>query len=273
MNLRKLLGLFLIVAAAAGIIFCIFCLFEIWQVKPALTQTVSDNLTLLDETLGATEDSLTLVGQLVQTTSTDMASLQTTTQALAQTIHDSNPMLDSLASLAGNDLPDAITAAQTSLASAQSSAQLIDTVLGALTSIPFSPITQYKPEVPLHTSLSQVSTSLNTIFPSLATIHTSLNAAKTNLGVVEIELTKISTTFKGISDNLGNAQKSIDQYKTVTTKLKARVEAIQPPAPDLITTIAWILTTLLVWVLISQLGLLVQGFDFLRGRRSSIDQA
>ena len=273
MNLRKLLGLFLIVAAAAGIIFCIIGLIEIWQVKPTLTQTVSDNLTLLDETLIPTEDGLTAMGQLVHTTSTDVASLQTTTQALAQTIHDTNPMLDSLTSLAGKDLPDAIIAAQTSLASAQSSAQLIDTVLGALTSIPFSPVAQYKPEVPLHTALAQVSTSLDTIPPSLATIHTSLSAGKTNLGVIESELAKISTTIKGISDNLGSAQKSIDQYKTVTTKLKTRVEATQLAAPDLITTFAWILTILLVWLLISQLGLCVQGFDLLQGRRSAIDRA
>jgi hypothetical protein len=273
MNLRKLLGVFMIVAAVAGIIFCTIGLIKIWQVKPTLTQAVSDNLTLLDETLIATEDGLTLIGQLVHTTSTDVASLQTTTQALAQTIHDTNPMLDSLTSLAGKDLPDAIIAAQTSLASAQGSAQLIDTVLGALTSIPFSPVAQYKPEVPLHTSLSQVSTSLDTIPPSLATIHTSLSAGKTNLGVVESELTKISTTVKGISDTLGSTQKSIDQYKTVTTKLKARVEASQLGAPNLITTFAWILTILLVWLLISQLGLWVQGFDLLQGRRSANDRA
>jgi len=271
MNLRKLLGLLLIVAAAAGIIFCIIGLVEIWQVKPTLTQTVSENLNLLDETLIATDDSLTLVGQLVNTTSIDVASLQITIQALAQTIHDTNPMLDSLTNLAGKDLPDAILAAQTSLASAQGSAQLIDTVLSALTSIPFSPVGQYKPAVPLHTSLSQVSTSLDSIPPSLATIRTSLSAGKTNLGVVESELGKISTTVKGISDNLASAQKSIDQFKTVTTKLKARVEATQLAAPNLITTFTWIITILLVWLLISQLGLWVQGLELLQVRRPAVD--
>jgi hypothetical protein len=272
MNLRKLLGLLLMVAAVAGIIFCIIGLIGVWQIKPTLTQTVSENLALLDDTLIATQDGLTAIGQLVQTTATDVASLQTTTQALAQTIHDTNPMLDSLTSLAGNDLPDAITAAQTSLASAQSSAQLIDTVLGALTSIPFSPVAQYKPEVPLAASLSQVSTSLDTLPPALATIHTSLTAGKTNLSVVESELTNISTTVKGISNNLGSAQQSIDQYKTVTTKLKDRVEAAQRTTPTLITTLSWIFTILLVWLVISQLGLWAQGFDLLQSRRSAMDQ-
>jgi hypothetical protein len=264
MILKKFLGLLLIVTAVIGIVFCITGLFKIWQVQPELTQAASDNLTLMDETLAATQDGLTLLGQVVNATSTDVASLQTTTQALATTLHDTTPMLDSLSSLSGKDLPDAISATQTSLASAQSSAQVIDTALGVLTSIPFSPI-PYNPQVPLHTSLAGISTSLNTIPTSLATIHNSLNAGKTNLGLVEAELVKISDTVRGISDNLASTQKSIEQYKTVTAKLKARVEATQLAAPDLIKSCAWALTFALAWLLISQLGLLIQGFDLLWG--------
>ena len=268
MNLRKLLGVLLMLGAAIGIVFSIIGIFEIWQVRPVLIQAVNDNLTLLDDTLIATQNGLTAMGQLVQTTSADVTSLQTTTQALA--LHDTNPMLDSLTSLAAKDLPVAVSATQTSLAAAQNSAQLIDTVLSALTSIPLLPVSQYQPEVPLHTSLARISTSLDSIPASLATIQTSLTAGKTNLGVVEGELTKISATIKGIGDNLGGAQKSIDQYKIVTGKLKDRVEAARLAASDLLTTIAWILSLVLGWLLVSQLGLGVQGWDLMRGRSAVI---
>src|SRR5207244_3419001 len=138
-------------------------------------------------------------GQVVQTTTVEVASLQTTTLALAQTIHDTTPTLDSLASLTGQDLPTAISATQTSLASAQTSAQLIDNVLTALTSIPFSPVGAYKPAVPLHTALAQVSSSLDVLAPSLATINASLASDQTNLAVVQAELTNVAETTKGIS--------------------------------------------------------------------------
>ena len=72
---------------------------------------------------------LTVVGQVVQTTTVDAASLQTVIQGLAQTIHETKPMLDSLSSLTSKDFPDAVDATQTSLASAQSSALLIDNVI------------------------------------------------------------------------------------------------------------------------------------------------
>jgi hypothetical protein len=267
MILRRMIGFLLVIAAMAGIIFSLIGLTEIWRYRPAVTKTVTDNLAVVDQALTTTQDVLTIVGQVVQTTTVDVASLQATTQALALVIHATNPMLDSLISLTSKDFPAAISATQTSLASAQSSALLIDNVLAALTSIPFSPVAAYKPDVTLHTALAQVSTNLNTLTPSLATINTSLAEGKTNLGVVEGELTKISTTTQGISISLTSAQTVIDQYKAVSTQLKASVEAAQRGAQTWIITITWILSFVLGWLLIAQLGLGLQGIDMVRGRR------
>jgi hypothetical protein len=164
-------------------------------------------------------------------------------------------------------LPAAITATQTSLASGQSSALLIDNVLAALTNIPFSTVTVYKPDVSLHTALGQVSISLDTLTPSLATISTSLANGQTNLGVVEVQLTNISDTTKGNSDTLGSAQTVIGQYQAVTSQLKLPVEATQAAALGWVTTATWVLTFVLAWLLIAQLGLAAQGLDILRARR------
>lgn len=267
MLLRRLTGMVFILAAVAGIIFSVVGLIEVWRFRPVVTQTVTDNLALYDQTLITTQQGLTIVSQVVQTTTVDVASLQTTTQALAMAIHDTSPMLDSLTSLTSKDFPAAVSATQTSLASAQSSALLIDNVLAALTSIPFSPVGAYKPDVPLHTALAQVSASLDALTPSLATINTSLADGKTNLGTVEVDLNNISDTTKGISDTLASAQTVIAQYQTVIAQLKLRVEATQVAAPAWMTTATWVLTFVLGWLLITQLGLAAQGLGLLQGRR------
>ena len=263
MKPKRLLGAIFVIAAVAGIFFSIYGLVEVWRVKAVLAQSVSENLALLDQTLINTEDGLTLIGQMTQTISTDVSSLHTTTVALTQAIQATNPMLDSLSTLAGKTLPDSINATQTSLASAQGSALLIDNILGALTSIPFSPVAPYKPAVPLHTALTQISTSLDEIPPSLITIKASLITGKANLGQVESELTIISGSIKDTSDNLDSAQKIIDQYKKITSQAKTNVEAAQLSAPGWITGLAWAATFLMGWLLISQLGLGLQGIDLL----------
>jgi hypothetical protein len=268
-NLKRLFGLLLVITAAAAMIFSVLGLFEIWSYQPKVTQTVADTLASLDQALTTTQDGLNVVGQMVQTTTIDAASLQTAIQALAQTIHETNPMLDSLTSLTSKDLPAAIDATQTSLASAQNSALLIDNVLAALTSIPLLPTAPYKPDVPLHTALAQVSTSLDSLKPALATINSSLVEGKTNLGVLESQLNNMSQTTKGFGTALDSAQTIIDQYKTVTAQLKQRVEAAQGAASGWIITLTWILTFLLAWLLIAQLGLGSQGLDMLRDRRQA----
>jgi hypothetical protein len=267
MILRRLVGYLFIIAAAAGMLFSLVGLITIWRYRPVVTRSVTDNLALVDRALGTTQDGLTIVGQMVQTTVDEVASLQATTQAVALAIHDTNPMLDSLINLTRIDFPKTVGAAQTSLASAQGSARLIDNVLAALTGIPFSPVAAYRPEVPLHTALAQVSTSLDTLPSSLATINTSLVDGKTSLGTLELELNKISETTKGISLTLGSAQTVVDQYKDATTQLKERVEAAQRHAPAWITAISLILSFMLVWLLIVQLGLGMQGFNLIRGQR------
>lgn len=267
MNIRRQLGFLLVIAAAAGIIFSVVSLIQIWRYEQVVTQTVVDNLALVDQALDATQDSLTVVDQVVKTTKVDVASLQTTTRALALAIHDTNSMLASLSTLAGKDFPDSVRATQTSLASAESSALLIDNALTVLTSIPFSPVSAYKPKVPLHTALAEVSTSLDSLPTSLATIHTSLESGKMNLKVVEVELEKISETTKDISRALGSAQTAIGHYQTVTKQVKARVETLRLVAPEWIKTVTWVLSFVLVWVLISQLGLGMQGLDIVQAHR------
>ena len=263
MNLKRILGYLFVVTAAAGFIFSLVGLIEVWRYRPKLAQIVIGNLTLVDQTLNTTRDGLSVVDHLVQTLTIDVTSLQTTTQAMGLMIHETNPILDSLTSLTSKDLPDAIKSTQTSLDSAQSSAVLIDNVLTALTSIPLLPLTPYKPDVPLHTALAQVSTSLNTITPSLSTITASLAVTKFNLGIVEAEINKISETTLGINTTLGDTQTVLDQYKEVSTQLKTQIEALQLAAPTWINTLTWILTFLLAWFLIVQFGIFAQGLEMI----------
>jgi len=264
MNLRKRYGYLLVFTAAVGFIFTIAGFYGVWHYRPIVAKSVMETLALFDQTLKTTQDGLDIAGQALQSTTVGVASLQTTTRALAQTINDTNPLLDSLTSLTSKDFPAALDATQTSLASAQSSALLIDNTLATLTSIPFLPMDAYKPEVPLHTALEQVSTSLDSLTPALNTITSSLADGKANLNGVAVEINKISLTTQEISATLGSGQTVIDQYKSVTTQLKTRLEATQLAAPGWMMATAWILSLVLAWSLIAQLGLGMQGFDLLQ---------
>ena len=86
---------------------------------------------------------------------------------------------------------------------------------------------------------------------------------------MEAQLTQISNTTQGMSISLTDAQTVIDQYIAVTTKLKVKVETAQRDAPTWITAISTILSLVLGWLVIAQLGLGIQGLDLVRGNREA----
>lgn len=266
-NIRRMVGFVFVISATLGIIFSFVALVELWIFRPVLVRNVMDNLSLFDQALTTTQDGLSVMEQTVQTMIVDVDTLQATSASLNLAIHDTNTMLDSVATLTSKDVPNAIRSIQTSLASAQNSALLIDTGLSALTSIPFLDVSAYKPEVPLHTALANVSTSLNALNPSLVAINASLVEGRNTLADVDLQLKTISETTTEMKDSLDKAQMVINEYKSVTIKLQSRVDSAQASAPAWINAFTWLVSFVLFWLMIAQLGLGVQGVDMIRARR------
>ena len=64
MILRRMVGILFVIAAVAGIIFSLIGLVEIWRYRPVVTKTVIDNLALVDQALGTTQEVLPPVAQM-----------------------------------------------------------------------------------------------------------------------------------------------------------------------------------------------------------------
>jgi len=267
MAVKKFIGYLLILAAAGGIVFSLAGLVFIWSYKPVLTRSVKENLALVDQSLGSTQEVLTIVDNMVQAPTIDIASLQTTVESVAKTMQDVDPALETLIQLASQDFPNAITSTKSSLAAAQGSALLIDNVLTALTSIPLLTVTPYQPDVPLHIALANVSSSMDTLLSSMSGITTSLSDARENLANMDEGITSILDTTQTIVDTLDSAKEIISQYQTLLTELTTKVETAQVNATTWITAAAVILSFLFLWLLIAQLGLGLQGIDLLRAHK------
>lgn len=269
MNGKKRLGIVFLIAAIAGALVSIYGIVQVWRARPAAERTARDTLDVTLQTLEATEAGLRVIDDLITTTSEDLVLLETTIQTLTLTIEDTGQVLDSLTTLTGSDLPATITATQTSLASAQTSAALIDDILGALTSIPLLRLGVYQPEVPLSSALGEISTSLDPLQPSLQTISASLDSTSANLDTLESDLAIVTQTTREINAALDGAGEVIGEYQEVTADLVARVERMQRVAAVNIRSIVWILTLLLLALLFPQFALAERGWQLLQEARAA----
>ncbi len=264
----QIIGIVLIFTAIFGILFSLIAIIQIWRFKPRLEAGLSGELQLLDKTLTTTQDGLAVVKGSLDTASTNVDSLESATETLAQSLQDSNPLMESLVSLVGKDLPATITATQTSLTSAQTSAVLIDNTLATISKIPFLGLGRYQPDVPLNVALGEVSTSLNDLPASLKTIKASLETAQTNLDVMEKQMTSIGKDVRQFNEDLSSARSVIDDYQSTARELQSQVTAARQALPGFLNSGAWLLTFVLFWLGMTQIGLLTQGLEIIKRERS-----
>jgi hypothetical protein len=264
----RLIGAALIVAAAAGMLFSVFALVQVWRIKPALVSGLGYEVDVIHATVSTTSAGLITVSDTMKTATENVAALQNTTIALAQSIHAAQPMMDTLVKLLGQDLPNTISTTQTSLDSAATSATLIDNLMGTISGLPLLGLDKYAPAVPLHIALGEVSGSLGNLTIPLIGITANLTTDKSNLTNIETEVTLMSGEIAQIKGNIDNARQVIIQYQQENEILLAQVDAARKGLPTWINNLAWFLSIALIWLFITQIGLLLKGWEMLfRGRK------
>lgn len=259
--LIKILGVTLIFTAVIGILFSLVALVGLWSMLPTFTQNVQANVRLIGDALQTTSDGLAIAEHSLETSISSITTLETTVEATARSIKETTPMVDSLVALAGEDLPETVSTAQVSLVAARESAEIIDGVLSFLAGLPLVPDTLYNPPVPLHIALDQVSQSLENVPPALETMESSLLAAGVNMETIEADFTLIAADIREINTSMVEAQGVVDDYHVLVNDLLARVDRAEANMPGWINAAALVLTFLLVWAAISQVGLLMQGLS------------
>lgn len=260
---RRLIGYFLLIIGFLGIILGGWGIYQIWETKVALESSFSSALETGREALEITATALTNVQDTLDTVGENITSLNNTILTVAQAFNDALPVVDGMATLLKDDLPSTLSATQTSIETAEASAQLLDGVMRALTSIPFYPGDPYNPEVPLHVSLQNVAASLENVPQSLKDIGEQLDANQDNFSNIEDGLINLSISLTGVNKDLVNAKTTVEAYQTLIGSLLSQVDLVESGLPTVLQSVAWYFSVLIFWLLFTQAGLILQGLVFL----------
>jgi hypothetical protein len=262
-RLRRFLGFLMLLTAAGGLIFTVYIGSQVWRMRPAVTEMLDSNIALLKDMVITSSDLLVLVDSTLQTASDELDILLESILSMSNIMQDAGPLIDSLQTLTGENLPATLAATQTSLDTAQQSADIIDNFLRLVSRIPFFPGDPYNPEVPLSESLSRISNSLDSITPAMVEIQTNLASSKESIAEIDTQLASISDSAVKLQKNLSDAQITIQRYHEQMEEVQSRLTQAQLAVPKWVDRVAWTITLLLVWLGLAQAGLLVQGIYLL----------
>lgn len=263
-TLRRILGIILIISAVGGLLFGLVGMISLWFVKGELTQNLLGTMEVLETTLAATSEGLEIANQSLATSIGSVGALREAVETTAAAIDATTPMMETMITLAGEDLPETVETTQTSLRSAQESARVIDNFLNSISRVPIiSGWVDYNPERPLNEALNEVSISMGELPQSLATIEQSLSESSDNLQVIQADISLMVNDLSEIETSLTDGQLVVSEYQAVTADLQSRLDRMQAQIPIWMDTGAWVLTFVLLWSTAGQLGILALGFDML----------
>ena len=131
----------------------------------------------------------------------------------------------------------------------------------ALTKIPLLSLGQYQPSIPLNVALGEVSRSLDNLSPSFNTIESSLKKTDLDLISLQVEITVIGDDIAQFKQNLADAQEIVTQYQLLVESFQKQSETAHKVIPGWITTAAWGVTMILVWLGVTQVSVFLQGWE------------
>ena len=269
--LKRAAGIALIAAGVAGLIFSLAGWVVLGRVRRRIEPGIREQLDLIDRTLAATAEGLDVAEVSLGRAVATMGSLETTMMSIGNAIGDTTPMVTSVTDLLNEELTATIEATQAALRTVAVSARLVDEALALLTAIPFVGVEGYDPEVSLHEGLLDVIDSLSDIPTPLGAAERGLNATGENLDDLEKDFTTMGGNVGAITQSLEDAHGLVSDYQAVVAEWTAVVTSIQAGLTPWLRRTRWVLSFLLAWLSIAQIGLLAQGYELFRrsGRKAA----
>ena len=265
--LSKISGLILILAAVLGLVVSVSGIVFLNQNKSLIREQLIIMVDLLDQTMTITSDGFIVINDALGQAEESIGIMQTITEGVADTVGSTGPALDAIGTLVGKDLVAIMTETQTALNAAQASALLIDDTLKFISAVPFIGA-KYRPDKPLHTSLKEVSQSMDDMPKSLKAVETNLSSTVDGLSLLEQGISDLASSIGDADKSLTSARAVITQYSGTIDSLQVSIKNLKETLPRTLDAIFFGLFLLFIWLGIAQLGLFTQGLDLLHKRQS-----
>jgi ABC-type transporter Mla subunit MlaD len=257
----RTLGIALIAAGIAGLVFSIVGLVVLMRVEQRVGSAAMEQLELVEQTLEATAEGLALAETSLAHAADAAGSLENAIAGVGQAVGDASPALDSVANFLGEQLPATIETTQETLMSVATSAKIVDDILALITEVPFLGMEGYNPETPLHVGFQEVASSLDDVPASLGTAKDGLVTTIDNLEGLQGDFGGMAASIGELSTSLEDAQDVLAEYQGVVAKLQPLVTSVREGLPEWLRWLRLGLSLTLIWLGIAQIGLITQGWE------------
>ena len=259
--IKRVLGIALMAFSALGLLISVLGLLLVCRFSGQVTSSAGAAVDVAVAALTSTKQNLDLASRGLEQAQVALGATQGLMESADSGLENTSVMLGSVGDIMADDLPGVIEESQRSLSAAQEGAAVIEQVLYGLNAISRLTGVTYDPDVSLTEGFAGINESLDTLPETLAELDESLSAAQENLDGVQTSVAQLPAPLDETGAVLDEAQASLESYSSLIEELTQKVSNLQRSLPNW--TRAAVLATyfLLIWLSVSQIGLLWQGWE------------
>ena len=259
--IKRVLGGSLMVFSALGLVISLLGLVAVCRFSGPAAASADEALEVAVAALSSTKQNLDLAHRALGEAQAALGATQVFMEEAGSGLDNTSALIGSLGGILGDDLPDVIEESQHSLSAAEEAAKVIEELLYGLNAISGLTGVRYDPEVSLTESFAGINESLDPIPQTLAELDESLSAAQDNLGGIQTTVAELSGPLDETETVLAEAQASVEAYSGTIEQLTFRVINLRESLPNWIRAVVFAAYFLLIWLAVSQIGLLWQGWE------------
>lgn len=260
------LGQILISIALIGMIFSFFGIITTWYYKPKIEETMLGVLDSLEQTLSNSRNGLIVINDTMTVATENIEMITVLLENATNTLDNIAVSLTSSADLIGGDLRETIIDTQIALTSAAQSAGIIDNTLRLIASIPILGA-DYRPEVPLSTSLANVSESLMNVPEKFLEINQFIKETEGGLGELQTDISVFSAEIQSFEDSLTETQTLIAEYDLIFETMQEQFLGMRKQIPTFLLLASIFITGGFFFLGFSQIIIYDQGKTLRDGER------
>lgn len=281
--LRRLLGVFVMIAGILGLLLSLAGLVMVWVAQPVVTTYADTILSTLNQSIVNSKSVMTTTAEALGATVDSVDALSAMLGTTAATVEDTQPVINKVTTIMSVTLPSTLKAATDSLYTAQEAAQVLESTIQSLdafrsmmSEVPLvGGLVQtgeaYNPEKPLADSLGELAVALEDLPDTFVGISADLGKTDDNLGSIQANLITMSESAKLISASLSEYEGIVTQSQPTMDELAVILTNIRTNLPTLLNRVAIVLTLFLIWFLAAQVVILSQGWELYQGTANRME--
>jgi archaellum component FlaC len=223
--------------------------------------------------------------------------VEKTATDVAKTVGDTRPLLQTVNTVATQDVPNSIAAVQDAMPNIVEVAGVMDTTLTSLSKfsnnqtipvpipslgfglkpleleIPFSFDLgiDYKPTVPFDAAIEQVGASLDGLPDRLRTLEKDLLVADANMALISDDILNVSDDLATINQRIAEISPLLDEYIRIVNQVKDALGGVRTQVSTQLDMAKLVVLLIMVWIGLGNLAPLYLGLELVTGRRDPKD--